>query len=127
MKKLFLLFVAVIIIAGCDRPEEITAVEVAEIKPMEKNSQYYEKYPYLQEFHLVDCRWQVVADDNILVKVVNQNLFNLTTEFFAILTYQQGSTIMIYLNKPASPLFILPYFGNADLQAVKLYAIITHI
>lgn len=118
-----ILFAVAIVINGCglqDLEEPTSPVQ------MQKTSNDRNGIlPYMQELEIVGCNWQVEGTD-IEVEILNQNLFNITDDYFAVIEYGTNS-LMIYLNKPVKPSFTIPYLGTNTIQSVRLFAIIHYI
>lgn len=123
MKNLIIILLFSIMFFGCEKiSDPITTQEVKLNKNSITNNNIL---PYLQEFKIVNSVWNVEGS-NIEMKIQNQNLFNITRDYFAIISYENYQ-LMVYIDKPNKIDFIIPYLGNDQVQNVTLFAIINYI
>lgn len=121
MKTLFLIIILIFII-GCENNqvvEPIVPQTIEKIKPRAS-------FSYLQEFHSIEIFWQLEENNSILIKVINENLFNISNEYFITVTFENYQ-MTYYIGKPTQSIFIVPYVGNQNILEIKLFAIITQV
>jgi hypothetical protein len=112
-------------LVGCQENITDPIPTPTEIATIEKTAPPTGAFPYMQEFLYIKQVEYSVDGTNILVEIKNRNIFNRGTHFFAEINYANGS-LMIYLNKPSTMYFTIPYFGTPDVVSIKLYCIMEY-
>lgn len=111
---------------GCQVDENDPVSPVTETPTMEKPApQPNTPFPYLQEFLYVTQMNYTVNGTDIIVEIQNKNIFNRGSNFFAEINYSNGRLI-VYLNKPSTMTFTIPYFGTPDIVSIELYCIMEY-
>lgn len=82
-------------------------------------------FPYMQEFLYVQQTQYSVNGTNIEMEITNRNIFNRGKHFLVEINYSQ-SRLMIYINKPSTMSFTIPYLGTPDVVSVELYCVMEY-
>lgn len=123
LKTLFI--IAFIMLIGCQENITDPVPTPTETTTIEKTAPPTGAFPYMQEFlHIKQIEYSVNGTD-ILVEIKNRNIFNRGTHFFAEINYTYGS-LMVYLNKPSTMEFVIPYLGAPEFVSVKLYCVMEY-
>lgn len=111
---------------GCQINENDPVSPTTETITMEKTAPPPNTpFPYLQEFLFVNQMEYCVNGTDIIVEIQNRNIFNRGSNFFVEINYANGK-LMVYLNKPSTMTFTIPYFGTPDITSIELYCIMEY-
>lgn len=126
--KIFLIFF-IIILFGCQENSivdpEIFPTEDNQMEKICPNPNQNGAFQYLQQFLNVEQIDYLVDGTDVIVTINNRNIFNRGQHFFAQINYTSGTT-MLYLNKPTTIEFIIPYYGSSDFVSLELYCVMEY-
>jgi len=123
MKTVLSILTIIILLVACDNISDSNSFD--KINHMSKTSNSVAPFPYLQIFNEIECSWNVDST-NISVCIDKPNIINHSNNYMALIEYSYGNLIL-YIGDVTKRCFTIPYYGDNNIDNIKLFAIIIHI